>query len=125
MTRTLISQRLLVERSTIETYAHLTADFNPIHLDDDFAARGILGRIVAHGTLSVNLIWQAAAATLGDQKLCGATLDIRFTRPVYPGDIVEAGGMLAEDAAFDVFAKNQHDEPVVEGKLRLASALED
>jgi 3-hydroxybutyryl-CoA dehydratase len=86
------SARLSVTESAIRAYAELTDDFNPIHLDAAFAATTPMGRPIAHGTLSLCLIWQSVglnfpAATLGD-----LALDVRFVKPVYIGDELTAGG---------------------------------
>ena len=49
---------LVITPTAIEAYAHLTQDFNPIHLDPEFAARTPMGSVIAHGTMSIGLMWQ-------------------------------------------------------------------
>ncbi len=60
---------LLADESGIRRYAELTGDFNPIHVDPEFAATTPFGGVIAHGTMSLNLIWQAAAASLGPAEI--------------------------------------------------------
>lgn len=51
-----------VDQEQVKCYAEASLDFNPIHLDEDFAkAAGLEGRI-AHGMLSMGL----ASKALGD-----------------------------------------------------------
>jgi 3-hydroxybutyryl-CoA dehydratase len=111
----------LVDRAAILRYADITGDFNPIHVDPDFAAKTPMGGPIAHGTLSLNLVWQSIAATLGSAALSGATLDIRFSRPVREGDTVEAGGKARADApgTFDVWVRNPKGESVIEGSVTM------
>jgi len=117
---------LQVDRQAILAYARITGDFNPIHVDPEFAARTPLGGVIAHGTLSLNLIWQSLAATFGSEALRGAAIDIRFTKPVREGDRVEAGGRRSADAPgrFDVWVRNQDGIAVIEGTAILFATKE-
>ena len=83
-----------VDFQSILDYAHVTNDFNPIHVDKEFAARSPMGGIIAHGTMSVALIWQSLRNTLGLQALDRINLEIRFVRPVRIGDVVTGEASL-------------------------------
>jgi 3-hydroxybutyryl-CoA dehydratase len=114
---------LTVNREAILRYADITGDHNPIHVDPAFAATTAMGGVIAHGTLSLNLIWQALAVTCGREALQGAALDVRFVKPVRVGDTVQAGGRATDAgaASFDVWVRNQKGENVIEGTGRLRS----
>lgn len=111
----------VVDRPAIRLYAEITDDFNPIHVDPEFAATTPMRGIIAHGMLSLNLIWQSLRATYGARAQDGAKLDVRFTRPVRENDTVSARGQLRDGAAgiYDVAIENQHGEPVISGTLTL------
>ena len=111
-----------VDRAAILAYAGITGDFNPIHVDPEFAAKTPMGGVIAHGTLSLNLIWQSLAASFGTDALRGASLDIRFSKPVRDGDTVQAGGRLSEAELYDVWVRNQDGLNVIEGTARLKPA---
>lgn len=83
---------LTVSPEMIQAYATLTDDFNPIHLDPDFAAQTPMGGCIAHGTLSVCLLWQALLGTFGDDARSRVALDVRFVKPVRAGETLRAGG---------------------------------
>jgi acyl dehydratase len=119
---TLTPVALKVDRQVILAYAQITGDFNPIHVDPEFAASTPLGGVIAHGTLSLNLIWQSLAASFGSEAMRGAAIDIRFTKPVRDGDTVEAGGRRSADAPgrFDVWVRNQDGIDVIEGTMTLS-----
>lgn len=110
---------LAVDQTVIDRYAAITGDYNPIHTDPEFAAKTEMGGVIAHGSMSLNLIWQALERTLGSERLGTIELDIRFRRPVRIGDRIEAGGTLETDgAAYQVWARNQKGEAVIEGTAR-------
>ncbi len=118
MTETLAHVSKRIDRAAIRLYAELTDDFNPIHLDPDFAATTPMKGIIAHGLLSVNLLWQSVRQTLGDEAVSDATLDIRFLRPVREDDVVTAGGTRRADGdGYDVWIANQHGETVIAGRM--------
>ena len=107
---------LLVDEAAILRYAAVSGDYNPIHIDPEFASKTEMGGVIAHGTLSLNLIWQALERTLGRGGLDTVDLDVRFRRPVRVGDRIEAGGALDEDGQrYRVWARNQDDINVIEG----------
>lgn len=105
-----------VSEALISDYAGITGDYNPIHVDPEFAAQTEMGGVIAHGTMSLNLIWQALEKTLGAEALALLDLDVRFRRPVRPGDCIMAGGKLDDDnQTWSVWVENQHKEKVIEG----------
>lgn len=119
--RDLLSVSKSIDFDAILRYADLTNDYNPLHVDRDFAANSPMKGIIAHGTMSLNLIWQALRATLGNEAVQRATLDIRFVRPVRECDTVTGGGRLSETAknTYDVWVRNQNGEPVIQGLVTL------
>lgn len=88
----LCKARLTVTAAAIRAYAELTNDFNPIHLDPDFAATTPMCRPIAHGTMSLCLLWQCIGKSFRDDVLGDMQLDVRFVKPVYIGDELTAGG---------------------------------
>jgi 3-hydroxybutyryl-CoA dehydratase len=107
----------IVTRELIQEYADLTVDYNPIHLDEEFANASPMKGVIAHGTLSLGLIWRWLDLASGD---CSEVdlLEIRFKRPVRVGDRVVGGGNESSPGVFDVWVKNQNGEPVIVGTAR-------
>jgi 3-hydroxybutyryl-CoA dehydratase len=113
----LVTVSKTINRSAIQLYAEITDDFNPIHLDPEFAATTPMRGIIAHGMLSLNLVWQSLRATYGAAAAEGAVLDVRFVRPVRENDVISASGRLQPGSAgaYDVVVTNQKGEPVITG----------
>lgn len=116
---TLKEVAMTVSEDEINQYAAITDDYNPIHLDSDFAGRTPMGGVIAHGTMSLGLIWQMLRRNFGAERLGKAELSIRFVRPVRPGDTVRAGGTEAEDGSITVWVRNQDETDVIVGSARL------
>jgi acyl dehydratase len=96
----------------IAAYADASGDFNPIHLDDDFARSvGLPGRI-AHGLLQMGIVGTVAAeAAGGGERL--RRLHCRFAGMVSPGDTVTFTAQPAGPGKLDLRAVNQRGEPVL------------
>jgi acyl dehydratase len=120
----LIERRMQVDRAAIRRYADITQDYNPLHLDPEFAARTAMGGIIAHGTLSLSVLWQSLAATFRPERMADVAMDIRFVRPVRENDWVVAGGARGAVADYDVWVRaegNDRSEIVVAGTVTFAA----
>src|SRR5579862_2736179 len=80
----------IVGRDDIELFAAVSGDVNPAHLDKVFASTDLFGHIVAHGMWTGALI----SALLGTRLPGPGTIylgqDLRFRKPVAPGDTITA-----------------------------------
>jgi 3-hydroxybutyryl-CoA dehydratase len=79
-----------VTESDVTTFAGLIGDFNPIHVDAEYARKSRFGQRVAHGMFTGGLI----SAVLGN-KLPGPgaiylNQQIEFLAPVFIGDTITA-----------------------------------
>lgn len=120
--RTLPAATLRVTADVIRAYAELTQDFNPLHLDPDFAAKTPMGRVIAHGTLSINLVCQSLLEAFGPAALDDAEVDIRFVKPVGVGEELTAGGSSdADPLLFAVWVRGADGEDRLAGSVRVAA----
>ncbi|MFA7666917.1 MAG: MaoC/PaaZ C-terminal domain-containing protein [Burkholderiaceae bacterium] len=125
MTDEIAPALLKVEPATIRAYAQLTDDFNPIHLDPVFAASTPMGGVIAHGTMSICLLWQAVYRAFGAQAFESVLdLDIRFLKPVREGETLSAGGRRNAEVpgCYDVWVRGENGEDRLAGQLRVAAA---
>jgi 3-hydroxybutyryl-CoA dehydratase len=90
---------LRVTESTIDEFAALSGDENPIHLDDDYAAETLLGGRVAHGMIAASVLSAAVARLPGD--IVYRSQDLSFERPVRPGEEVRATAEVVEELGGD------------------------
>lgn len=73
-----------IGRVQIARYACAVGDFNPVHLDEEFARAVGLPSVIAHGPLVAAVVLQAVVAQVGAHGLRAA--EIRLRAPVLPGD---------------------------------------
>ena len=123
MTAPLTPATLYVTQDVIRAYGDLTNDFNPIHLDPDFAARTPMGGVIAHGTMSICLLWQALFRSFGADRFADLALDVRFVKPVRIGETLTAGGQPgAEPGVYDVWVRGDDGSDRVAGTVRPGAA---
>jgi len=122
--------RRTVTEADLVAFAGVSGDFNPLHMDEDFAAESIYGERIAHGALVLSLATGLRQRTgFFDGTLMGL-LEIRswrFTAPVRIGDTIRVACEITElretskpdrgimVQRIDVL--NQHDAVVQSGEL--------
>ncbi|MEC0180071.1 MaoC family dehydratase [Paenibacillus peoriae] len=128
-----IGQRFKTKSLTLtkEDITRFAAEFDPqyMHLDEDKATEGRFNGIIASGiqTLAVSFKLWVETGTYGDDVIAGTAMNnIRFMKPVYPGDelytIVEVTALrekLNETGIVTVMLTtfNDKDKKVFEGEL--------
>ena len=91
---TLPTVEKLVTQEQIERYAEAAGDFNPIHIDHEFAATTQFGGTIAHGMLIAAFLSEMLTHTFHEDWLESGRLKIRFKAPVLPGDQITAFGRV-------------------------------
>lgn len=82
-------ERTVTEGDVVK-FAQISGDYNPVHLDEDFARRTrFKGRIV-HGMLSASFLSTVIASRLPGPGTIYLTQNLSFRAPVRIGDRVEA-----------------------------------
>lgn len=109
----------------VRKFADVSGDFNPIHLDDEFAGKTRFGKRIAHGMLSGAFI----SAVLGNE-LKGLTVvylaqTLKFTAPVFIGDTVKTTSTITKIregkniVTLENVCTNQSGETLVKGESTL------
>ena len=110
---------MVADIEAVRLYAELSADPNPIHVDDAFARTAGFDGPIAHGTLSLGLLLRAAEEVTGAWP---EALDIRFAKPLPVGATVRVGGEHVGDGRYEVFAEVVGGERTLEGTMTLGAA---
>lgn len=74
--------RKFTERD-VGQYSELSMDFNPVHLDPDFAAQSMFGQRIVHGMLVSSLFSGLLGKHLPGEGTIYLGQDIKFKKPVY------------------------------------------
>lgn len=86
--------RKAVTQKQVNAYADAARDWNPIHLDDRFAAGTQFGKRIAHGMLGLGFISEMMSTAFPDRWAEGGTLKVRFKSPIFPGETVRTAGEI-------------------------------
>ena len=111
-----------VTEADVILFAGVTGDFNPAHVDDEYARRSRFGGRIAHGMLSAGLVSAVLAMKLPGPGTIYLSQSLRFTRPVMIGDTVTARVEILELTApkrrvrLATVCRNQRDETVLDGE---------
>lgn len=85
-----------VTEADVTLFAGITGDFNPMHVNEEFAKKSRFGRRIVHGCFSSGLISAVIGMKLpGPGALYGGQT-VRFTKPVYIGDTITAKATVVE-----------------------------
>lgn len=111
----------------IRAFAEFSGDYNPIHLDDEYAAKTRFGRRIAHGMISGALISAVLGNEFGEKEIVFLSQELKFVKPVFVDDTVTATATVRDIrrdkpvVTIETVCTNQRDEKVVtgEGKIML------
>lgn len=113
-----------VSAADIVTFAEVTGDRNPVHLDPQFAARTIFKEPIAHGMLTASYISAVFGSELPGPGAIYVSQTLNFRAPVRIGDRV-----VAKVRVMEVYPAKRRvrfecvcavgDKPVLEGEAVL------
>jgi len=110
-----------VTEADVFAFAGITGDFNPIHVNAEFARNSMFERRVAHGMLTASLVDQTLT-NLGGLGTIHMSQFVKFLAPVFIGDTVtvtsEVVGKQEEKKRITVKSVivNQESKTVLEGE---------
>ncbi len=113
-----------ITQEKINLYAQASGDFNPIHIDEAFAAQTPLGGTIAHGMLILAYVSEMMTQAFGKNWASNGKLSIRFKAPARPGDTVTASGKIdsienqegISSVNCSIECCNQKDETIITGE---------
>jgi 3-hydroxybutyryl-CoA dehydratase len=116
-----------VTQADINRYADASGDYNPIHIDEAFAAATPLKGTIAHGMLVLAYVCEMLVRAFGDAWDEEGRLSMKFRSPARPGDTLTVSGQidsLVEESGIvwgtcTLSCRNQADEVVASGDARV------
>jgi len=85
-----------VTEADIILFAGITGDFNPAHIDDEYAKASMFKERIAHGMLSAGFISATLAMKLPGPGSIYMSQNLKFKAPVKIGDTVKATVTITE-----------------------------
>ena len=86
-----------VTEADIKAFAAVSGDDNPVHLDNDFAAKNTpFGGSIAHGILTASYVSTVVGARFPGPGTIYVNQSLKFKAPVRAGDTVVATALVIE-----------------------------
>lgn len=119
----LLSLEKEITQDKINKYADCAFDYNPIHVDLEYAKNTPFKGTIAHGLYVLGFASEIMTKRFGKGWLCGGKLEVRWRGPIKPGDRITVTAKLVdrkiiggkEYAVFDLVWENQREEKVLIG----------
>ena len=117
-----------IEQSDVDAFADVTGDYNPVHVDEEFAKTTRFGQRIAHGMLTASLISAVLANKLPGEGSVYLGQTLQFVAPVFPGDEVTARVTVKEIredkpiVRLETVCVNQRGEVVIRGEATILTA---
>jgi 3-hydroxybutyryl-CoA dehydratase len=83
-----IEKYVKITDRTVKSFAKLTGDYNPIHIDDAFASTSIFKNRIAHGMLVASQFSTMIANDYPGPGSIYLSQTIQFIKPCYIGDTI-------------------------------------
>jgi len=82
-----------ISRVQLAQYAGASGDFNPLHLDDEFAQKIGMDGVIAHGMLIMGFLGQYVMKIAGKQAML-TNFRMRFGAMTVPGDQIHCSAQV-------------------------------
>jgi 3-hydroxybutyryl-CoA dehydratase len=90
--------------AVVQAFAGLSGDFNPIHVDEEFAKTTRFGKRIAHGMISGALLSAVLGYEFKERKIVYLSQTMQFVAPTFIDDTITATATVV---------KIREDKPVV------------
>ncbi len=110
-----------ITEADVVNYAGLSGDFNPVHIDAEYAAQSMSKERISHGMLVAGLISAVLGTRLPGPNSIYLGQELKFTAPVKIGDTVTAHVSVTEKRddkriiKLRTWVTNQRGETVIDG----------
>jgi 3-hydroxybutyryl-CoA dehydratase len=108
--------------SLVRAFADLSGDYNPVHIDEEFAKTTRFGRRIAHGMISGALISAILGYEFKEKRIVYLSQTMKFVAPVFIDDTVTATATVTnirEDkniVTLETVCTNQNGETTLKGE---------
>jgi len=81
-------KEFIVTDDKVRTFAKISGDDNPLHVNDDFASKTRFGKRIAHGILITSFISKVIGRDFPGDGTIYVSQEVKFKRPVFINDKV-------------------------------------
>ena len=117
------TESVVFTQQQVATFAEVSGDNNPLHLDADFAAGTPFKKPIVHGVLSSAVFSKILGTQFPGQGTIYLGQQVQFLRPVYPGhaytataEILKIDSEKHRATISTVLSDNETGKPVIKGE---------
>ena len=114
-----------ITNKMMEQFKNITGDVNPLHTDAAFAAGKGYSSCVTYGMLTASFLSTLAGVYLPGERSLIHSLETKFVKPVFPGDVLQVHGIVSEKnehfpvITLKVTITNQNQQRVLRGSMQI------
>lgn len=115
----------VIRSDDVLNMAQISGDFNPIHIDDEYAAKTRFGRRIAHGLFCVGMVSALLGTKLPGLGTVLVSEEFKYLSPVYLDDEITASvtvekiDSVKNKVELSFLCVNQERKPVVSGSAKV------
>jgi acyl dehydratase len=119
------THEITFNQPNVNTFAQITGDNNPIHLDADFAAKTIFGKPIVHGFYSASVFSMVFGTKFPGEGTIYLYQDMKFMAPVFVDQPYKAKFEVLEVntekhiGTIKCTLEDENGKPVIEGTAKL------
>jgi len=112
----------VLTKEDVQAFAALTGDFNPLHVDEDFAKKTLFQKPVVHGMLSASFISTIIGTILPGGGALWMSQTLEFLRPAHIGDTIRVLANVKQKSLatrvliLNIVVSNQNGEELIKGE---------
>jgi 3-hydroxybutyryl-CoA dehydratase len=118
-----------ITETDVILFAGISGDFNPMHVDEEYAKKTPFGKRIAHGGLAASLLAPVLGMKLPGLGTVALDSNVQYRKPVFFGDTItcEIKAIEKQDRMkairFKVIWTNQNGETIAKGEARAIPPL--
>lgn len=112
----------MISEADVVNFAGIIGDFNPLHVNPEYAKNSMFGERICHGMLTASFISTLVGCGIPGRNGLYLSQNVKFVKPIKIGDTITATAEVIEkiDAkqriVLSTVIKNQRGEVVIDGQ---------
>ncbi len=114
-----------ISNTIVDDFAKISGDFNPIHLDEEFASKTTFGKRIVHGMLLASFFSRLVGMKIPGKNGIYFSQSLNFRKPCFIGDVIKVIGTVIDKSESTKIVTlktelfNQNNECLVDGESKV------
>ena len=119
------SFEVIINDEIVDNFAKISGDFNPLHMDEQYAIKTKFGKRVCHGMLLSSFFSRLVGMYLPGKNALYFSQNLNFVEPCFIGDQVTVKGEVIDKSEstkiikLETTIKNQDGKSLIEGTAQV------